>query len=148
MSTCDAVVVEVSNREAWVEVAGRAPACGSCPTRDGCEQGLLGLAAPPRRYRVDNAIGARVGDRVSLSVADGALWRASLASYVLPVLLVVAGAAGGEATGGDPWAVAGALAGAGVGLLLLRRDELRARHGEGTFSLSIHTTEIRIKERP
>ena len=60
MSQCEAKVVEVSGDEVWVEVPGRAPACGSCKTADDCQSGLLGLGAGPRRYRVGNLIGCRI----------------------------------------------------------------------------------------
>ena len=147
MSQCDAVVVEASGNEVLVEVPGRAPACGSCETQDACQTGLLGLSAGPRRYRVENSIGARVGDRVSLTVADGTLWSASLASYGLPVLLAIAGAAIGQSVAGDPGAATGTLAGLGCGLLLLRRKELRARHDASLFSLQVQTKEVRFKEK-
>ena len=147
MSQCDAVVVEVSGAEVCVEVPGRAPACGSCKTVDACQGGLLGLSAGPRRYRLENLIGARVGDRVSLTVAEGTLWRASLVSYVLPVLLAIAGAVIGQFAAGDAWAVIGTLTGLGCGLALLRLSEIRARRGASLFSLQVQTKEERFKEQ-
>jgi len=147
MSQCDAIVVEVSGTEVWVEVPGRAPACGSCKSVDACQDGLLGLRAGPRRYRLDNLIGAGVGDRVSLTVADGTLWRASVASYVLPVLLAIAGAVIGQSAAGDAWAVTGTLTGLGCGLFLLRRKEFHARHDRNLFSLQVQTKEVRFKEQ-
>lgn len=147
MSQCDAVVVEVSGDEVWVEVPGRAPACGSCPSTDACQEGLLGLSAGPRRYRLENRTGARLGERVSLTVADGALWRASLASYVLPVLLAIVGALVGQSLAGDAWAAIGTLAGLGCGFVLLRSKEIRARHDGKLFSLQVQTKEVRFKEK-
>lgn len=146
MSQCDAVVVEVSDSEVCVEVSGRAPACGSCGNTDACQDSLLGLSAGPRRYRLENRIGARVGDHVQLTVADGTLWRATVSSYVLPVLLAIAGAVAGQTTGGDAWAAMGTLAGLGCGLALLRIRELRARRQGGFFSLHVQTQEVRFKE--
>ncbi len=146
MSTCDAVVVEVSGAEAWVEVPGRAAACGSCKTTDACQEGLLGLSAGPRRYRLENRIGARVGDRVQLAVAEGTLWRAALASYVLPLLLAIAGAVIGQWLAGDGWAAVGTLAGLGCGLVLLRGNEMRARGDGHLLSLQVQTMEVRFKE--
>ena len=147
MSQCDAVVVETKGNDVWVEVPGRAPACGSCKSADACQNGLLGLSAALRRYRLDNQIKARVGDRVSLTVVDGTLWRASLASYVLPVLLAIGGAVIGQSMGGDAWAVMGALTGLGCSLALLRRNEIRARREGKLFSLQVQTREIRFKEQ-
>lgn len=146
MSQCDAVVVEASDNQVWVEVPGRAPACGSCRNTDACQDGLLGLSAGPRRYRLENRIGARVGDRVQLTVADGTLWRATAASYVLPVLLAIAGAVVGQSLAGDGGAVTGTIAGLGCGLLLLRRNEIRAQRDGSLFSLQVQTREIRFKE--
>lgn len=145
-SQCDAVVVEVSGSEVWVEVSNRAPICGSCKSPALCRDGLPGSSAGPRRYRLDNRIGARVGDRVSLTVADGTLWRAVLVSYVLPVLLAIGGAVIGQFAAGDAWAVMGMLTGLGCGLVLLRRTELRARLEGGVFSFQIQTREVRVKE--
>jgi len=147
MSQCDAIVVEVSGSEVWVEVSGRAPACGSCKSVDACQDGLLGLSAGPRRYRLDNLIRAGVGDRVSLTVADCTLWRASLASYVLPVLLAIGGAVIGQSAAGDAWAVTGTLTGLGCGLVLLRRKEFHARHDGSLFLLQVQTKEVRFKEQ-
>ena len=147
MSQCDAMVVAVAGREVWVEVPERAPSCGNCKTTDVCQTGLLGRGTGPRRYRLENRIGARVGDHVQLTVADGTIWRAALLSYVLPLLLAIAGAAIGQFAAGDGGAVLGTLAGLGCGLLLLRRNELRARGDASLFSLQIETLKIRIKEQ-
>lgn len=143
---CEAVVVAAAGHEVWVEVPGRAPTCGSCKTADACRTGLLGLDAGPRRYRLENRIGARVGDRVQLTVADGMVWRASLLSYVLPLLLAIGGAAIGQSVAGDAGGVAGTLAGLACGLVLLRRDEIRVRGDLGLFSLKLENPNIRIKE--
>ena len=146
MSQCEAVVVAVAGREVWVEVPERAPNCGSCKTADACQTGLLGLSAGPRRYRLENRIGARVGDHVQLTVADGTVWRASLLSYVLPLLLAIGGAAIGQFAAGDVGAVTGMLAGLGCGLVLLRRNEIRARSDASLFSLQTEIMKVRFKE--
>jgi sigma-E factor negative regulatory protein RseC len=146
MSQCDALVVEASGSEVWVEVSGRAAACGNCENTAACQDGLLGSNTGPRRYRLENRIGARVGDRVQLTVADGTLWRASVASYLLPVLLAIAGAVIGQSMAGDAWAVMGTVIGLGCGLVLLRRNENSARRNGNLFSLHVPTKEVRFKE--
>lgn len=146
MSRCDAIVVEASGGEVWVEVPGRASACGNCENADACQDGVLGASAGPRRYRLENRIGARVGDRVQLTVADGTLWRASVASYVLPVLLALAGAGIGQSMAGDGGAVAGTIAGLVCGIVLLRLNEYRARRRGSVLSLQVPTQEVRFKE--
>ena len=147
MSQCEAVVVAVADDEVWVEVPERAPTCGSCKTAGACQTGLLGLSAGPRRYRLENRIGASVGDHVQLTVADGTVWRASLMSYVLPLLLAIGGAAIGQFVTGDVGAVLGTMAGLGCGLLLLRRNEIRARGDASLLSLQIDARKIRFKEQ-
>ena len=147
MSQCDAVVIEASGSEVRVEMLGRVPACGNCPSPESCQNGLLGLSAGPRRYWLDNMIGARVGDHVQLTVADGTLWRASLASYVLPLLLGIGGAVIGQSMAGDVWAAVGTLSGLACGLGLLRRKEMRARHDGSLFSLQVQSKEVRFKEQ-
>lgn len=147
MSQCEARVVAVSGRDVWVEVAGRAPTCGNCKTADACQTGLLGLTAGPRRYRLENRIGAQVGDQVQLTVAEGTLWRASLWSYGVPLLLAIAGAIVGQYMSGDVAAVAGTVVGLVCGVLALRRSEVRVR-GEGSLlSLQDQTREMRFKEQ-
>ncbi len=84
---------------------------------------------------------------MQLTVADGTVWRASLMSYVLPLLLAIGGAAIGQVAAGDVGAVLGMLAGLGGGLLLLRRNELRARDDASLFSLQVDTRKIRFKEQ-
>ena len=145
MSRCDAVVVEVSGADAWIELPARAASCENCSKTEACSEGLIGSAGV-RRYRLANSIGARVGDRVQLTIADGGLWQASLASYVLPLLFAIAGAMLGQAMGSDGRAAVGTLLGLAVGLLLLRRSELRVRHDQNLVSLQFPTQEIRFEE--
>ncbi len=144
MSQCEARVVAVSGSEVWVEVAGRPP-CGNCKTADACQTGLLGLTTGPRRYRLDNRIGAQVGDQVQLTVAEGTLWRASLWSYGVPLLLAIGGAVIGQSVSGDEAAVAGTVVGLVFGLGLLRRDEV-PRAARDLFSLQVPTQEIRFED--
>ncbi len=146
MSQCDAVVVEVAGSNAWVELPARAPSCGNCKNTDACVEGLAGNAGV-RRYRLANRIGARVGDRVQLNIADGMLWRASLASYVWPLLLAIAGAMLGQGLGDDAWAAAGVLLGLAIGLFLLRRREVQMRDNQELISLQFPTREIRFEEQ-
>ncbi|MCF8149129.1 MAG: SoxR reducing system RseC family protein [Burkholderiaceae bacterium] len=147
MSQCDAVVVEASGNQVWVEVPKRESACENCQTPEACQDGLLGLRTGPRRYRLENVIGAQVGDRVHLTVAEGTLWRASLASYVMPVLLAIIGAAIGQSIAGDLYAALGTLAGLGCGLALLRINEMRARYVANPYSLQIQTNTTSFKEQ-
>lgn len=144
MSWCDAVVVDVLGDQAWVELSEQVAGCGSCRNAGTCAEGMVG-GARPRRYRLSNTIGAGVGDRVQLDIAPGTLWRAALASYVLPLLLALAGAAAGQAIAGDAWAIVGLALGLGAGLFLLRRREMRARRDQNLISLRFPSRDIRFE---
>lgn len=145
-TTCDAVVVELSGEDAWVELPARAASCGNCSRNAACGEGIVGNAGV-RRYRLANTIGARVGDRVQLNVGDGMLWTATLASYIWPLLLALGGAVAGQAGAGDAGALAGTLLGLGAGLWFLRRRELRARHESELISLQFPLREPRFEVR-
>jgi positive regulator of sigma E activity len=140
MSRCDAVVKEVDADMALIELSGRPHACGSCARVDGCGSGLLGLGTAPRRYWLKNSVVAHPGDVVSVMVTDGTLLRTSLVAYLLPALLAIAGAATGDALGGDAAALAGMFAGLVTGVLWLRYTELRTRAGNSFFSLQRETS--------
>ena len=66
--------------------------------------------------------------------------------HVLPLLFAIAGAMLGQAMGSDGLAAVGTLLGLAVGLLLLRRSELRVRHDQNLVSLQFPTQEIRFEE--
>lgn len=134
MTQCDAHVVAVtSNNEVWVEVRARLTACEHCPNPMGCQTGLLGQANRPRRYRMSNTLDLRVGDRVRLVVAEGTVFRAVLASYVIPLLLIISGAMIGQRLAGDEAAAGGALVGLALGFALLRRCEQSFHDGHHPF---------------
>jgi sigma-E factor negative regulatory protein RseC len=111
----EAVVTRVEGDYAWVDVAA---ACDSCGGSGGC--GLSdGKGKPQQRLR--NDVGAQVGEQVVLSVPDGAVLRAALYCYLLPLVMVFALAAGGMAIANEPGAVFGALSGLVLGWLAMRR---------------------------
>ena len=66
---------------------------------------------------------------------------------MLPLLLATHAAAIGQFAAGDAGAVTGKLAGLGCGLVLLRRNEIRARSDASLFSLQVETMKIRFKEQ-
>lgn len=129
MMQCEAHVVALTdNHEVWVEVPARLAACDHCPNPMGCQTGLLGQTGRSRRYRMGNTLDLRVGDQVSLAVAEGTVFRAVLASYAVPLLLIIGGAMIGQQLAGDAAAAAGVLAGLVIGFALLRRRE-QSFHG-------------------
>lgn len=140
MTQCEACVVAVtSDNKVWVEVPARLAACDHCPNPIGCQTGLLGQTNQPRRYLMRNTLDLRVGDQVSLAVAEGTIFRAALASYGIPLLLALSGAIAGQWLAGDGIAALGALVGLAIGFLLLRYREQSfhdgQREGQHPFSL-------------
>lgn len=113
-------VIALQGDQAWVQTI-RQSACGSCSARQGCGQRVLASASGGRANQVlvANSLGARVGDEVTVAIAESALLSASLLVYALPLLLFVAGALVGHrlVPGSDAGALTGALLGLGAGFL-------------------------------
>ena len=65
MTEIDGLVTAVGNGELWVEVRPQT-GCGRCHEPGGCGGGMRNGDGRVRHYRVSNAIGAGVGDRVLL----------------------------------------------------------------------------------
>lgn len=116
MTESEAIVVRLEGGDAWVEVKGSAN-CGSCERVGGCGAG----ETRAQLQRVPNSAGARVGDSVVLRVPSGAILKAALWSYLLPLALALVGAASGLTLGGDALSVLGTLGGLAIGWLVLRR---------------------------
>lgn len=116
-------VVAESGDRVWVMTI-RQSACQSCSARHGCGQKALATMSQGKANQilVDNTLGARVGDQVTLAIEETALLGASLLVYALPLLLLVAGAVAGHWWAGqtDAGAMLGAVTGLGSGFLLVR----------------------------
>lgn len=122
-STVCGIVRAVDGSQADVEV--EQGGCGRCHEKGGCGgQSLTRIfASGPRRYRVDNALGAEVGERVTVAIAGGSVRRAANLAYGVPLLAGIAGAVLGTALHGDPGGMLGAaLAFAGALLFVRRRS--------------------------
>lgn len=78
-------------------VTQRRSSCGSCSTK-GCGTGALSelFAVRSQDMKVLNPIDARVGDQVVLGLEESAFLRGSLAVYIVPILLMIAGGVLGE----------------------------------------------------
>lgn len=116
-------VVAESGSKVWVMTI-RQSACQSCSARHGCGQKALATMSQGKANQilVDNTLGARVGDQVTLAIGESALLGASLLVYALPLLMLVLGAMLGHWVSGhgDLPALAGALAGLAAGFVLVR----------------------------
>lgn len=92
MATEQGVVIKTSLHSAWVKTV-RSTACESCAAKSSCDS--LG-GANEREVEVINEAGARVGDLILLSLETASLLRATFLLYLLPILLLVAGAVVGQ----------------------------------------------------
>lgn len=114
-------ITRVEGDSAWV--VGAAPSsCGACGGK-GCGSSLFArvLHADEPEYRVDNPIGAAVGEAVVVGLPDGALLGAAVSGYLVPLLLLLLGAGVGQQFAGELGAVSGGLAGLGLAALYLKR---------------------------
>lgn len=91
-------VVAVERDSVWVESI-RKSTCGSCAAQKGCGHGLLNKMYPGRRNLVRVLPGdcspedCRVDDQVVIAIPEEVILRGSLIAYVLPLLLMLGGAA-------------------------------------------------------
>jgi len=113
-STIHAVVRGLEGQEALVEVAQGG--CGRCHEEGGCGgQHLTQMfCSNAKTYRVQNTVGAAIGDHVTVAIAAGSVRRTANLAYGFPLLGLLIGALLGMSFAGD----AGAMLGAGGGLLL------------------------------
>jgi sigma-E factor negative regulatory protein RseC len=141
----EAIVVSIESGMATVEVE-KTGGCGRCGEPGGCGNTLLTQMRPvtPRRYKVPNEIDAKVGDRVIVSVPEGAVLSAALSVYVIPLACLVLGVAVGTLLGSEIAAVAGGAIGLIAGFLFLKgrasslsqpRFSMRVWEEQGTCSV-------------
>ena len=119
-------VLRIDGSIAWIECM-RADACGLCPARHACATGWAGGDRSPHRLRARTAgVDCRPGAEVVIGIPEGALLRAALLAYGLPLALLTAGAALGAAAG-PSLAAFGAALGTGLGLAAAARlSQVRA----------------------
>lgn len=134
-NTVRAVVRALDGGEALVEV--EQGGCGRCHEEGGCggQQLTQMFCSGPKAYRVDNAFGAAVGDRVTIAIADGSIRQSANLAYGLPLTAAIAGAMAGMALGGDAGAMLGALAGLVPAFIYVRQ---RAARSTGNPDLRPH----------
>jgi sigma-E factor negative regulatory protein RseC len=90
-------VMETSGGFAWVEVETKS-GCGTCAASGGCGSASIArlFHHSPTRLKVVNSVGARLGDEVIVGIEESALLGGALAVYMLPLVLLIVGAAIGE----------------------------------------------------
>lgn len=96
-----AIVMHTDKLSALVQ-ASAGNGCAACEGK-GCGSGKLTqlFCNKPRQFKVENTINARVGDEVIVSVAEGTVMRGIALVYLLPLLLLFAGAMLGSALAAD-----------------------------------------------
>jgi sigma-E factor negative regulatory protein RseC len=125
----------------------RKSACQSCSVKSGCGTSVLsGLFG--QRYtqlRVPNTLDAKIGDEVLVGVAENALVQVSLLMYLLPLIMLLAGAmlaewlAAGLGLDSALTTLLGGVAGFALALLGVR---VLLRHER--FSAGLHPVMLRI----
>lgn len=116
-TTIRAVVRSLDGKNALVEV--EQGGCGRCHEEGGCggQQLTQMFCSGAKTYRVENTIGAVVGDGVTIAIAAGSVRRTANLAYGVPLAATIAGAALGASIGGDLLAVAGAVGGLFISFL-------------------------------
>jgi sigma-E factor negative regulatory protein RseC len=128
----EATVVRVEGQDIWVETHRRS-ACGQCSASKGCGTAALENFFSSRRtqLRVLSKIAVSPGDQVMIGLEEAAMLRGSLAVYLVPLILLAAGAMLAQAGfgGHSEWpAVMGGLSGLVGGFLWLRHYAGKIRH--------------------
>lgn len=125
MIETQAVVMKTEDSVAYVQ-AERKSSCSGC-SESNCGTSVLanffGQKAP--LYRVNNELGAKVGERVMVGLEESALFKGTLLLYMFPILLLFAGAVTGSALAAtadarEVCSVAGAVIGLAAGFLWLK----------------------------
>lgn len=101
--------------------------CGRCHEEGGCGGHNLGrmLCSTPRTFRILNPGNASVGDRVTVSIDEGAIRHTAILAYGLPLLSLFAGAFAGLSVAGEAGAISGSIIGLIAAWVALRRFQLR-----------------------
>jgi sigma-E factor negative regulatory protein RseC len=98
LATEDGIVTKISEptaQTAWVKTV-QSSACKSCSERHSCGQDSKGKE---REVEAVNMVGARVGDRIQISIDDGALLKATFLLYVFPIICMLIGGLAGHRLG-------------------------------------------------
>ena len=108
----------------WLDTI-RLSTCNSCSMKSGCGQRLMNQATDCKRSRIElplpQDMALNVGDEVVLGIPQKAFIKASLLTFAMPLMIMLAFASLAQwGFLSEPATVAAALCGLGLGLLLLR----------------------------
>jgi sigma-E factor negative regulatory protein RseC len=93
LATEQGIVLRTDSEAAWVKTV-RSSACEGCTARDSCRTTGGGQ---DMEVKALNLAGASVGDRIVLSFETASLLKATFLIYVFPIILLIFGAAIGQA---------------------------------------------------
>ncbi|MEA1051696.1 SoxR reducing system RseC family protein [Lamprobacter modestohalophilus] len=91
------IVVAIEAGIAEVEIVRRST-CGACSARSGCGVSLLDrvLGRRPQRLLLADKLKVRPGDEVIVGIPEGALLKAAVVAYMVPLFGLLAGAILGD----------------------------------------------------
>jgi sigma-E factor negative regulatory protein RseC len=95
LATEEGVVIKIGNSAtptAWVKTT-RSSACKSCAARESCNADGAGKEM---QVEAINSAGAKVGDRIVISIKTASLLKATFLIYIFPILAMLAGAFVGQ----------------------------------------------------
>lgn len=119
-----ATVTAADGQYVWVQTQ-RQSACESCSAQKGCGTSAIGKVVGKQytQVRALNRCNAKIGDSVEVALAEDMLLKSSLAVYLVPLLLFIAGGALAEpySTPAHQWPVLlGSFVGLGFGFAWLK----------------------------
>lgn len=131
MNTVHGVIRATDSGFAEIEI--EQGGCGRCHEEGGCGgQNLTQMfCSTPKHYRVENNIGALVGERVRIAISDGSVRQTANLMYGIPLLGTIVGAVLGAAVAADSGAILGCLLGLGSAFVYVR---LRTRQLDGKLA--------------
>lgn len=121
-------VVEIGNSELLVQVINQST-CGRCAAQKGCGQGVLAKYLSGTQFvrvalKHRPASDFQVGEQIELGIEESAMLRAAFLAYLVPLLLLVAGASIGNQFS-EPFAILLGLAGLIIGGIYVRKQSLK-----------------------
>ncbi|MFO7750398.1 MAG: SoxR reducing system RseC family protein [Desulfobacteraceae bacterium] len=93
MATEKGIVTSATRSKVWVKTK-RASSCEACEASKGCSEKEN---IKEMTVQVDNTLNAVTGDQVVLGFNTGSLLKITFLLYIFPILMLMAGAAAGEA---------------------------------------------------
>jgi len=86
MITEDAIVIEVSDDQTWIETQ-RKSTCGQCSANKGCGTSVLSKVMGNKlsKMKAINNIDAKVGDGVVVGLSESSLLKGAFMTYILPL---------------------------------------------------------------